>query len=426
MRREIAIGNEGSTLVTNFNENFKDVPIHERFFNVCDYGAVHDNETDDTASIQAAINACAAAGGGTVFFPNGIYLLSGALQNGIACHTWTVDYNSQLYIPNVWWGTGGNGNYPVIKLSGETPINYVMYYKAGEQEDTVILKSTIAGTGTTPSVLCSKGPIITETQRFNYINLVIENITILVNPFVDTTGPSMSGVNVVYSNHTEIKGLMCALDIDWSALNTTIEPENHVFGLAISAANADFPVIDFYDCYGFYYGLIIWEGVHVKDVFCHHNYIGIMQMSSFAGSVVDFAVLHWNAYDIASQQETLFGKTVSRCNLIIRHLISEDSYTGHQMGAAWTMRIDEILDSDNNLVGSINYICAGNLDFAGGGYIVKSHGGYNFLAKNIYTHSSYHWTTAERPIIKGAGTTGFNITTGKLECWDGSIWNDLY
>lgn len=51
-------------------------------FNVKAYGAVGDGVTDDTAAIQAAINACAAAGGGVVFVPTGTYLCSSAPQSG--------------------------------------------------------------------------------------------------------------------------------------------------------------------------------------------------------------------------------------------------------------------------------------------------------------------------------------------------------
>jgi Ca2+-binding RTX toxin-like protein len=45
-------------------------------FNVKDYGAVGNGRTDDTQALQAAIDAAAAAGGGTVFVPTGDYLLS--------------------------------------------------------------------------------------------------------------------------------------------------------------------------------------------------------------------------------------------------------------------------------------------------------------------------------------------------------------
>lgn len=45
------------------------VSVHE-------FGAVGDGVTDDTAAIQRAINAIGAAGGGTVLFPSGTYLVS--------------------------------------------------------------------------------------------------------------------------------------------------------------------------------------------------------------------------------------------------------------------------------------------------------------------------------------------------------------
>lgn len=59
-------------------------------FNIRDYGAIGDRTTKDTASIQAAIDAAYAAGGGTVFFPRGAYL-SGAL---------TVRSNVTIFLEN--------------------------------------------------------------------------------------------------------------------------------------------------------------------------------------------------------------------------------------------------------------------------------------------------------------------------------------
>lgn len=51
----------------------------DRFFNVKDFGAVGDGVANDTAAIQATINACNAAGGGIVLLPAGTYLVTSTL-----------------------------------------------------------------------------------------------------------------------------------------------------------------------------------------------------------------------------------------------------------------------------------------------------------------------------------------------------------
>src|SRR6202162_1631286 len=48
-------------------------------YSVRDFGAAGDGRTKDTAAIQSAIDACAKAGGGTVYLPAGQYL-TGAIQ----------------------------------------------------------------------------------------------------------------------------------------------------------------------------------------------------------------------------------------------------------------------------------------------------------------------------------------------------------
>jgi hypothetical protein len=49
------------------------------FFDVREYGAKGDDSTDDTPSLQLAIDAAVSAGGGVVFFPKGTYRISSAL-----------------------------------------------------------------------------------------------------------------------------------------------------------------------------------------------------------------------------------------------------------------------------------------------------------------------------------------------------------
>jgi len=58
--------------------------MNERFFNVKDFGAATDGVTLDTAAVQAAVDACAAAGGGRVWFPKGSYVLATVfLKSGV-------------------------------------------------------------------------------------------------------------------------------------------------------------------------------------------------------------------------------------------------------------------------------------------------------------------------------------------------------
>jgi hypothetical protein len=68
---------------------------------VKDFGAVGDGVADDTAAIQAAIDAVEAAGGGSLYFPTGTYLTSGA-------HTVTASIRF----------FGDNSTSCVIRLSG--------------------------------------------------------------------------------------------------------------------------------------------------------------------------------------------------------------------------------------------------------------------------------------------------------------------
>jgi len=53
----------------------------EEVFNVRDYGALGDDSNDDTAEIQAAVDAAEANGGGTVFIPKGTYKITSEILN---------------------------------------------------------------------------------------------------------------------------------------------------------------------------------------------------------------------------------------------------------------------------------------------------------------------------------------------------------
>jgi hypothetical protein len=75
--------------------------------NVKDFGATGDGSTDDTAAIQAAVDAAIAAGGGTVYFPAGTYsILSVDVRHGL---TLVGDGAAVITRPNNAGGVIGTG-----------------------------------------------------------------------------------------------------------------------------------------------------------------------------------------------------------------------------------------------------------------------------------------------------------------------------
>lgn len=93
------------------------------YYNVCDYGAIADGVTKNTAAIHKAIDAAASAGGGTIYFPAGEYLTGPIhLKSNIVIH---VDAGAVLkfsdnfddYLPMVlsrWEGTTGMNFSPLF------------------------------------------------------------------------------------------------------------------------------------------------------------------------------------------------------------------------------------------------------------------------------------------------------------------------
>ena len=122
------------------------------WFNVEDYGAVHDGSTDDTTAIQDAIDACFAAGGGTIWFPEGNYLIGGALQD-------TGTYNSQLEIPQ-----------------NSSGLVYLRLLGAGSVVGGSVLRSNWAGTISGTPAIISAGTH--DSLTLNQVFVVFEHIRI--------------------------------------------------------------------------------------------------------------------------------------------------------------------------------------------------------------------------------------------------------
>ena len=118
---ESSIEQNISALQSGFNELTDKVKSATSYdFNVKTYGAKGDGIADDTDAIQAAIDACCKAGGGTVFIPNGIYRLHKVQSRTDGTYTKT----GHLFIPV----TSNLENRITLKIKGESAVQYTTFY----------------------------------------------------------------------------------------------------------------------------------------------------------------------------------------------------------------------------------------------------------------------------------------------------------
>jgi parallel beta-helix repeat protein len=100
--------------------------------NVKDYGAKGDGTTDDTAAIQAAVNAVAGTGG-TVLIPDGTYLVNAVVQNSMGIRlgsSMTLSLSSGAVLqakPNA------SANYAILAVYNASNVNIVGGSLLGER-----------------------------------------------------------------------------------------------------------------------------------------------------------------------------------------------------------------------------------------------------------------------------------------------------
>ncbi|MEK3717912.1 glycosyl hydrolase family 28-related protein [Paenibacillus sp. FSL R7-0333] len=98
-------------------------------YNVRDFGAKGDGVTDDTAAIQNCIDTAISAGGGTIYFPAGTYLLASVQSIGMT--PWAIQD------PNLFISNASN-----IKLIGDGNAILTTAYPANRTEIVFVYKST--------------------------------------------------------------------------------------------------------------------------------------------------------------------------------------------------------------------------------------------------------------------------------------------
>ena len=140
-------------------------------FNVRMYGAAGDATAKDTASFQKALDACAAAGGGTVEVPAGQYLIGSIV---IGSNT-TLDLESRAYLI----GSPDAADYPMdtVRFEGEFVPGHRALISAANQENVAISgHGFVIGPPLKLSLMRSpRGPVLIEFTSCT--NVTLEGFT---------------------------------------------------------------------------------------------------------------------------------------------------------------------------------------------------------------------------------------------------------
>lgn len=217
--------------------------------------------TDDTPFIQAAITACNAAGGGTVWFPKGVYLIAGALVTSLN----SVNPNCQLYIP---LNTVALDRI-VIKLEGEGKTSYNNGPLNNANIDYTpitgtILKSIIVGSGTTPCVLGS--PF--ANNGFIDVNrneVIIKDLAICVKSITGSThvATAMTAFNFYNMGVVHTDNILAFSE---SNIWVSVQPATGTFGIRLPQPASN-------ENYGGSHGFMMAVGFDIGIYMAEHDVI---------------------------------------------------------------------------------------------------------------------------------------------------------
>ena len=169
------------------------------FVNVKDspYNATGLGVADDTVAIQSAMNDVAAAGGGTVFFPKGIYLCDGVFG---------PSYNSILEIPFVG---ATSGSAIAITFLGEQPVPWSVGFSYDISRSSTIKTSRTNGTGANCSLIAASshlGDGVIPYTSMNNIMVSIRNINFSIPDNPTMNGVYLGGCGWAFVEHCSIQG----------------------------------------------------------------------------------------------------------------------------------------------------------------------------------------------------------------------------
>lgn len=317
-------------------------------YNIEWFGAVGDNSTDCTEQIQACINSCFYAGGGTILKQNKFYVIAGDL---ITSDNLGFNPNSQLYIPSAKDISISGGktvvsivfkgaSTPTMNASGFTDDNIDLINQGSCFRSTLSYSET---SGVLPSVIGIAGANTEIGYPFTVADVRFEDFWIRT-PHDNVVGTYMTAFNMMKATFTTFRN--CRADIDVAGWNT-VEHQNMCIGIAPCGSNGGTTVVvDNCTSYGYYIGYTLGEHSYFSNVnvnFCNY---GFDIAKAGHSSVILRALSQWN-------KTTMSFNKYDNSYPTLFHFINIYELTIENVSLGkWYDTITDIEDSTNGIMGN--------------------------------------------------------------------------
>lgn len=333
--------------------------------NVLDFGAKGDGRTDDTAAIQAAIDATAKRGGGKIFFP---YMPKGYRIASPGREFYQGrPLRAQLVIPPVF----GNN----IQLEGEMPcqlLNSYIVRPKSEETAAANFEPTVFGLHNHNTFLFSDWEAPEEhdpTARpwsilaapqgtsckglFSTTMFTITNLEFRVALNHDKMYPTETAVNLQNVSRAQVTDSQFCLNeqVGDTLLGKELQPNPcHCAGLILPGDQNDNVVLRNVAVQGFRYGLVSGEHVVCEYLYVHNCEEGVTFHDCSHLSVFQHIVAQRNTVILSTTTEALFGMEKGPCRVLVQSLNFESDQ--NLLPAVNRMKW-AVSDPDGRLTGSL-------------------------------------------------------------------------